>query len=245
MNVNLRSALERHVCRRAFLGTVALAAMSGVAEAYLLPSAFVLKKASTHLKKYPGVQVTLTGKAVVGGQVIAVGERWLFDQSRRGCRVDVNGSGGLKASWAWQEGQPIAGATEGDARLLPTAVERVTLSHLLALADLRALTEALSIDAEVYRLGLLGDRVAYVIGAESNEPDAPQLWIDQERFTVSRVRYRGTDGRIVQLELQSWWGPPAPGAFPARLRVQVGRALTRQVDLDRIRISAAQRGGGR
>ncbi|MFN3201002.1 MAG: hypothetical protein ACE366_21555 [Bradymonadia bacterium] len=232
----LRRPTASRLDRRLFCaGAAAAVIYPSVAGAYLLPERFILKKMATHLKRRPVLQVTLTGRAVVGKQVMSVGERWMFDQRQKTCQVDVNGTGGAKVSWRWQKGQPLSGITEGEAGLLPTEVERLTLGHLVAFADPVGLLDALQVDRSTVRLGLLKDRAMYVIGAGPREPGLPQVWIDQDRFTVAQVRYQDGAGRLVQLSCEGWWGPPRPGVFPGRLRVQVGRTLMRQVEVSQIK----------
>ena len=232
-----RSPSRRDLGRLAGAGALCWALTPTQAGAYLLPETFIFKKMSEQLTAAGSRQITLTGRAVIGGKIAAVGERWIFDQGRRRCQVDVNASGGGKAQWIWQADEGGPGAASGEAAVLPTPIERVTLSHLLSSATPAQLLDGLQVDRSILRLGLRGDRPMYVFGAEANDVASPQVWVDQDRFTVSLVRYRDARGALVQLTLDDWWGPPTPGAFPGAIKVQVGRRTMRQMALGQLRVA--------
>ena len=214
-------------------GALALAA-AGVAWpasaiAYLLPNEHLLKRASKRLKRRGDLQVALVGRARVAGEVLPVGERWIF--SGRQIQLDVNGPGKRATSWR-RDARP-----EGDVSLLPTDAERSVFGRLFADRDVPLLARDLRIDLDASHLTLVGERVAHVVGVgfqQRRDRTLPALWIDQETFEVLRVRVPGST--VAELRLTEWDGPATRGAFPQKLQVTLGGRWVRRLEVDQATI---------
>lgn len=202
------------------------------AAAYVLPARHVVRNVNARLGRVHSLQVTLAGRARHGERpdaAIAVAERWIFQRGGREARVDVNGPNGRTATWS------RSGESRGDAALLPSEAERLVFTRLFADGDLTALARDIGADPETVHLGLLGDRPAFVIGATDPRSDVPRIWVDQDEFTVLRVRYRDGRGRWVDLRATGWEGPPTRGLFPQRIRVVVGGRWVRVMEVEELR----------
>jgi hypothetical protein len=160
---------------------------------------------------------------------VAVAERWIFDHRQHGVRVDCNGPASRTAAWSRTQGP------SGDASLLPSNAERLVFSRLFADGDLDALARDLGVDTDKERLGLIGERVAIVLGSSGPADGGAEIWIDQEDFTVRRVRWHDQDRQLVELELGDWEGPPTRGVFPQRVRVVTGGRWVRVMEADDLR----------
>lgn len=217
--------------RRAFLTAAAAGAASIplTARAWLLPAPHVVRRAERRLARSLGLQVGLIGVARTtnDGPLVPVSDRWVFGGGASGARIDVTGPDARSAFWQ------APGSAGGDVALLPSEATRRILPALFGQGSLRAVIDGLGVDLRVQSLGLLGDRVAHVLGAEARGLDRPQVWVDQDDYAVLRVRFRLEKGGYFDLQLTAWEGPPADGAFPQRLVTTIGGRLRRRLHLDR------------
>lgn len=203
--------------------------------AYLLPPPIILRKAARRLGKSKGVAVRFAGElrpdpaprppgvaddrpAKPEGPV-AVTERWAFGPP---LRVDVNAADAREATWA--DGKP-----SGAVNLLPKAPIRTVLGQLFTEGDPSGLTITIGARRDVQHLALAGDRIAHVIGAPVRDRRTPQVWIDQDDFTVLRIIF-DTDAGGVDVRLAEWDGPITQGRFPHRLSVRFGGRIIRRLD---------------
>ena len=212
-----------------------IGAVPGSASAYLLPARHILRKVNARLAKVGTLQVALVGR-VQGDPAIApvsIGERWVFSAASRSARVDVNAGGGRKASWSRSK------AVTGEPSLLPTHAERLVFTRLFADRDAGLLMKDLSIDSDRQRLDRMGDRIAHVIGSNASDDRSssirPEIWIDQDDFTVMRVRFQAQGSGLVDLRFGEWSGPPVNGFFPHQIRVMIGNHWVRVVETDQVR----------
>ncbi len=216
--------------RRAFLtAAAATAALPLNARAWLLPAPHVVRRAERRLARSTGLQVGLGGVArpTADDDLVPVSDRWVFGAGPDGARIDVTGPGNRTAFWQ------APGTARGDVALLPVEATRRILPALFGQGSLRAVIDGLGVDLRVQSLGLLGGRVAHVLGAEPRGLDRPQVWVDQDDYAVLRVRFRLQQGAFFDLQLSDWEGPPADGAFPQRLVTTIGGRLRRRLHLDR------------
>ena len=115
----------------------------------------------------------------------------------------------------------------GDPALLPRAPVRQLLDLLIAQADPSGVMQAIGARRDVQSLALLGDRVMMVLGAAPDDRRSAALWVNNDDFTVRRVRF-ATDAGDVEIRLDEWDGPITRGRFPHRLIVTLaGRPVRR------------------
>lgn len=122
----------------------------------------------------------------------------------------------------------ISGADiTGDPALLPRAPVRQLLDLLFGQGDPSAVMQAIGARRDVQSLALLGDRVMMVLGAAADDRRSAALWVDNDDFTVRRVRF-ATDAGDIEIRLDEWEGPITRGRFPHRLIVTLaGRPARR------------------
>lgn len=222
----------------ATLLSVGVLAQASQALAYLLPGAFLVKRADAALGKR-SFQVVLSGRVRTGAgadssgsvdtpdSIIAIGARYTFDPKRRFARLAINGADGTKASFV------LGSAPEGGPALMPSHLERLVLSRLFAQGSVGALADELRIDLESRRLGLIGTTVTDVLGGGS--PDAAELVLDHETSQVLQVSLTERAGRRVRIELSEWTAGDFGGggaSFPRRIRIYEGGRWVRDLEAE-------------
>lgn len=220
-----------HIDRRHALGLLtalpAVVAWPHVSHAYLLPTPHVLKKAAARLLKSKGLTVTFEGtvrpaddpKTPAGAAPpaeLTVTETWRF-----GPPLTIEVEAGARAA-ALGPGGPT-----GETPLLPREPTRQLLSLLFAEADPGAVMLAIGARRDAQSLALVGDDVVHALGAAAGDRRAAQLWVDQDDFTVRRIRF-DTDAGPADIRLDGWVGPITEGRFPQRITVTLaGRPVRR------------------
>jgi hypothetical protein len=188
------------------------------AAAWVPPTRRVVDAAQRRMQAAAGQRVHLSGRAWPGEAALSVDDRWVFGAHPS---VAVAGADGRRAAWG-PEGET------GDAALLPDALTRRALADLFGPGGVRALILRLGVNGRHRRLALHGDRVVVVIGARAPADAGSQVWVDQETFTVTRVRTATRNG-VHDLQLVDWAGPITGGRFPARIHVQQAQRWLRSL----------------
>lgn len=221
--------------RRLLIALPAALCAPATAAAYLLPTPHVLRKATARLAASRGLTVTLAGEARLdGGREVEVVEQWSF-----GPKLAVTvaateitpptppGTPPLAAAPAASQARIVGADITGDPALLPRAPVRQLLDLLFAQADPSAVMQAIGARRDAQSLALAGDRVVMVLGAPPGDRRAAALWIDNDDYTIRRVRF-ATDIGDAELRLDEWDGPITRGRFPHRLTVTLaGRPVRR------------------
>lgn len=235
--------------RRLLIALPAALCAPATAAAYLLPTPHVLRKATARLAASRGLTVTLAGEARLDDKrEVEVVEQWSFGPK---LAVTVTatetavpspaGAPSLAPPLAPPAAPPAASPAPlpglqarivgaditGDPALLPRAPVRQLLDLLFAQADPSAVMQAIGARRDAQSLALAGDRVVMVLGAPPGDRRAAALWIDNDDYTIRRVRF-ATDIGDAELRLDEWHGPITRGRFPHRLTVTLaGRPVRR------------------
>ena len=201
-------------------------------QAYILPAPQVVEKAEERLRQLVDSRVLFDGqlKRAEGPDSLSIKSRWSLHGSTE---IKVTGDGGQGA--LWKKGRPPQGVNA----LLPAQSVRLILHTLLSKGELKSFMMAHGIDSRRQRLTLSGARVAHVIGSSTGSMDRPQIWIDQETFSLLRVIIRH-NGQNIDLSLNDWSGPISQGRFPHRVEVVIDGQWSRRLNL----LEFHENGGG-
>lgn len=170
------------------LPLVLLLLFVSVADAYVLPGDFVIKKAVEATKGRAGLGATYEFR--------------------------VEGRPSVRALWSI--------SSDRRARLEPgLPLQRLELVGRLLAGDVQGLVTELGVDPYLVALARFDGRIAITLGTRKPDSEAPQLWIDQDRFIPLRFR-RGP----VDIQLIGTAGMLAGRrALPARIELRHGGHL--------------------
>ena len=192
--------------------TFLTSATCGVAEAYLLPAGTVIHKASQVLEKQAGCNLSLKGTLQRDDEVHPINAHWSFAQKSQ---IQFEDQNGQKVIWS-----PGSKPPPDPHQLLPHASVLQVLHLLFGRAELKTVILQHGIDKTQQRLGLHGTTVAHVVGARLPASRNSQIWLDQENFVITRIRFSDA-GHDMDLELKNWNGPMSKGRFPQDIIIRM------------------------
>lgn len=239
---------------RLFAGiTVAALAVTGLAQAYAPPGAFILGLVATRRQKQKLDALRLTVKRVE-----------MENGAPKGEPVEVvttyRGAGRVRHEWTDVEGKHVrltdgvkAWRADGDKKG-PASPELHVMDALWATsgdagekdaADVRAQAafKSWNVVDNLVTLARTDGRIAWVLGAEPNKVDVAQVWVDKDDFLPLRFIHpegpvvEGQPVVLVDERLKGWASPLGGEFWPARVETWKGGVLVRVEELVKVDVT--------
>jgi len=189
-----------------------------VARAHIDPAPLLLEKAARARAGLDYETLVVEGRLIEAGQPPAPiwegvwSNRAHRREVRRGDDIDATLTIGRKR---WKVGASQTDATREPSRILPDPIQAFVVDADGESGRRMALLEAYSIDASLVSMARQAGRPCYVIGAKPWEPEKPQLWLDAELLTPSRLVFTAA-GAKHDLRWIGFDGPLTGPFYPTR-----------------------------
>lgn len=187
---------------------VGLLGTGELAQAYVLPTEFILKLLAERRERLGIRDLSAQLNVELGAAGTLVDERWYLKDPSRSRRVRQNED--VTTVEVQREGK-LARGTETALKAVKGPIEDLLPALLFPGGDdldqrearMLAAIKALGINTAVTALGRHEKTVCYIIGARSYEPDLPQLWVEKETLLPLRlILQRQVEGKKVRREIR-------------------------------------------